>query len=138
MDTKYLTNPMNDTNASTHGLWATFEAILSQTHCSFKNPFESDVWLLLVEIGHLSSYSSFHTLRIESKYNLYQNLISSVHCSSSIRKEAGSSGSSVNFGQYAIWRKDENLIVESEKGNFLRVTGQLIRSEYKSSLWQGN
>lgn len=138
MDTKYLTNPMNDTNASTHGLWATFEAILSQSHCSFKNPFEYDVWLLLFEMGRPSDYFNYNTIKIESKYNLYHNLISSVRSSSSIRKEAGNESSSVNFGRYVIWRKDENLIVESNKGNFLRVTGQLIRSEYKSSLWQGS
>ena len=132
---------MDFSSASTQGLWATFEASLTDHANDFKNPFEYDVWVLLIEIGHISDDQAINTVSIKSRHNLYTNLISSMYSSqhylggaSCIRAEAGYyNGSSNNFGHYVFWRKSEYLKIESKKGNFIRITGQLISTEYYSN-----
>lgn len=131
-------NGVNMSNTSTHGLWGTFESVLDRDYNSFKNPFEYDLWILIIEISHLSNDRADNTIRIEGKYNLYTNVITSFPTSvvklgwinNQMRAEAGQR-SGVFFGDYVFWRKDEDLRIESKAGNYIRITGQLIRCDYK-------
>lgn len=127
-------------NATTYGLWGTFEAVLDRDYNSFRNPFESDLWILLIEISHLSADKAYNTLRIEGKYNLYTSIFASFptsavkvgYINNQLRAEANGNHSGAYFGNYVFWRKDEDLRIESKAGNFIRITGQLIRCDYRS------
>jgi len=132
---------MNNEFFTTHGVWGTYEALLNKDKNSFQNPFDYDLWILVIEISHLSPNLSHNTIRLEGKYNLYTNIISSTPTSSTnsyphwannqIKVEACEHPiSGRSFGQYVFWRKGEELRIESKIGNFIRVTGQLIHSQY--------
>lgn len=113
------------------GVWGTFETVLDRDDHSFENPFEHNLWILVIEISHLANQPSWTSLRIVSKHNLYTPLMpEKCVFSGQIRVDAERhSVSGLILPPYSIWRKGDQLRVKSGLGNFLRVTGQFVRSE---------
>ena len=54
-------NSMTNTRVNIHGLWGTFEALVTSQENDFLNPFDCDLWILVVELSHLAPEESINT-----------------------------------------------------------------------------